>query len=54
MKAINLLSHYIYQGIIQRRNILGEKTGGKKENGKWALSIINIKQIGRSLIRELC
>lgn len=33
---------------------MSEKNVGKKENGKWALSIINIKQIEKSLIRELC
>lgn len=44
MKAINLLSHYIYQGIIQSSNIFGEKKGGgKKEERKWKMGIIHHK-----------
>lgn len=43
----------MYYRIIQSCNIVRGKNWRKKENGTWALSIINIKQIGRSLIREL-
>lgn len=46
MKAINLLSHYIYQGIIQSSNILVRKKrveGGKKEERKWKMGIIHHK-----------